>query len=154
MPYINPHTREYFADGLYLIKQFDAAKGVDHVGIFDVGNCTGLSPTGFLNDPVVIHHRPLGFRVQTLAETGAWKLVHRLKDQPAAAARIREIRANPATYSIFGNNCEHFTEYVEHGVRQSPQLQRTFLFGLGAMLLVWGLASFPSTAKARGPRSA
>lgn len=145
MPYVIPLTRQYLSDGLYLITQHDAEKGVEHSGILDVGNTSGLSRYGV--EPIVIHLRPSGLHVQPLSETGAWTLVRRLADQRGAVARIAKVRANPTKYSLLANNCEHFTEHVENGVPKSRQVIRTVLFAAGAVGLIWGLSKLASKPK-------
>lgn len=145
MPYMIPQTRQQLADGLYLITQHDAEKGVEHSGILDVGNTSGFSWYG--SEPVVIHLRPSGLHVQPIGETGSWTLIRRLTDQRGAVSRVAKVRANPAKYSLLANNCEHFTEYVENGVPRSRQVMRTVLFAAGAVGLVWGLSKLASKPK-------
>lgn len=137
MPYVHPLTREQLADGLYRIQQFDAQKGVEHSGIVDIGNCTGLAPVFFAAEPFVIHLPSSGFRIQALSETGSWKVIRRIKDQRTAIARVRKIHANPEEYSLLTNNCEHFVEFVENGVPKSPQLLKGLLTVAGIAGAVW-----------------
>jgi hypothetical protein len=117
--------------GLYLMVQKTQMKGVlvDHYGILDVGNTMNLPNTGW--QPLVIHQTPPQIRLDRLADTGDWKVLGKITDEPDAISRINRAIENSA-YDLFGNNCEHFARYVATGRRESMQLQA---LGLVASLL-------------------
>ncbi len=120
--------------GLYLLIQKTQMKGVlvDHYGILDVGNRLNL-PNG--RRPVVIHQTPPQIRLDHLEDTGDWKELGRITDEPDAISRINKAVENSA-YDLFGNNCEHFARYVATGRRESTQLQAMGLFaGMLAVII-------------------
>lgn len=129
MPYQN------IADGLYLLIQKTAEKGVDHYGILDVGNRLNLEDARFASQPVVIHQTPPSIQINWLQDTGTWLIQKRITDEADAIARIAEAVKNPQ-YNLFGNNCEHFARYVATGIRESHQVQAAVVVtGLAALTL-------------------
>lgn len=127
MPY------EQLNDGLYLIKQRSAAKGVDHYGILDVGNRVRLPSVLAGQQPVVIHQTPPHVQAAWLQDTGAWEVMGRITDEHDAITRIQHARENPQ-YNLIGHNCEHFARYVATGKRESRQVQiGVFIAGLAAL---------------------
>jgi hypothetical protein len=121
-------------DGLYLVKQSSAGKGVDHFGILDIGNLLGVPGADGIN-PVVVHQTPPRIRHDWFQNTGSWLALGRITDEPFAIARHRMALANPA-YDLFGNNCEHFARFIATGVRESKQLQAAgWAVGLTALVL-------------------
>ncbi len=122
--------------GLYLLVQKTQMKGVlvDHYGILDVGNRLKL-PNVSWGRPVVIHQTPPQIRLDSLEDTGDWKVLGRITDEPLAISRINKALEN-SSYDLFGNNCEHFARYVATGRRESTQLQAMGLFaGLLAVII-------------------
>lgn len=132
MPY------EGLEDGLYLVQQRSTAKGVDHYGILDVGNRLRNPNVDGRQQPVVIHQTPPALRINWLQDTGRWKLLGRITDQPHAIDRMNKAFQTP-NYHLFGNNCEHFARYVATGVRESKQVQ-SGVFVAGLALLVYVVA--------------
>lgn len=122
------------ADGLYLVQQRSAAKGVDHYGILDVGNRLG-HPNVDGRQPVVVHQTPPSLTLNWLQDTGAWKVLGRITDERDAIERMNKAWETP-NYNLFGNNCEHFARYVATGVRESKQVQ-SVAFVAGLALLVY-----------------
>jgi hypothetical protein len=130
MPY------QHFNDGLYLVRQKSAAKGVDHYGILDVGNRIGHPKIIFPVQPVVIHQRPPRIQIDWLQNTGEWALLGQITDEADAIARMRKTAENP-NYDLFGHNCEHFARYVATGKRESTQIQvAVAIAGLVALAFV------------------
>ena len=124
---------EHLDDGLYLIKQRSAAKGVDHFGILDVGNRLRIPQVLPGQQPVVLHQTPPQMQLAWLQETGQWEVLGRITDEPDAINRIQHARQDPH-YNLFGNNCEHFARYVATGRRESRQVQVAALIaGLAAL---------------------
>ncbi len=122
--------------GLYLLIQKTQMKGVlvDHYGILDVGNRLNLPNAGW--QPIVIHQTPPQIRLDRLEDTGDWKVLGKITDEPDAISRINKAVENTA-YDLFGNNCEHFARYVATGRRESTQLQAMGLFaGLLAVVII------------------
>lgn len=122
--------------GLYLLRQKTQMKGVlvDHYGILDVGNRLNLPNVGW--QPLVIHQTPPQIRLDRLEDTGDWKILGTITDEPNAISRINKAVEN-STYDLFGNNCEHFARYVATGRRESTQLQAIALFaGLIALTIL------------------
>lgn len=115
MPYQNLN------DGLYLVRQKSAAKGVDHYGILDVGNRIN-HPQVLPIQPVVIHQSPPRIQIEWLQNTGEWIVLGNITDEADAIARMRKAAENP-NYDLFGHNCEHFARYVATGRRESTQIQ-------------------------------
>jgi hypothetical protein len=134
---LSPISCRSLAKGLYLIRQFQAQKGVEHSGILDVGNCAGLVPSMFASEPLVIHLPASGYAVQPFGETGTWSFVRRLGDQAGAVKRLRALHVDPGEYSAVTNNCEHFTAKVETGAPSSPQLVERILVAASLIALVW-----------------
>jgi len=125
-----------FRDGLYLMMQKTQMKGVlvDHYGILDIGNRLNLQNGGW--QPVVIHQTPPQIRIDRLQDTGDWKVLGKITDEPDALSRVNKALENHM-YDLFGNNCEHFARYVATGTRESTQLQTVALFvGLLAFLFI------------------
>ena len=111
-----------FSDGLYVMKQFRADKGVFHFAIMDVGNrlrLTGVQPG---TEPVMVHQPPEGLRADFLGQTiGTWSSLGKVADEAKARERLLEAMKTPE-YNLFGNNCEHFVNFVASGMRRSTQL--------------------------------
>jgi hypothetical protein len=120
-----------YADGLYLLKQQSAGKGVEHYGILDVGNRLRHPQVNY-PQPIVVHQTPPSLRLDWLQNTGAWSVLARIEPEQSAVDRIRKAFEDPK-YDLFGNNCEHFARYVATGRRQSTQLR--------AAVVVAGLAA-------------
>jgi hypothetical protein len=108
-------------DGLYLLKQKSAAKGVDHYGILDIGNRI-RHPQVDGRHPVVIHQMPPSIKIDWLQNTGVWKILGCITDEQDAITRMNSAYQNP-NYNLFGHNCEHFARYVATGRHESTQLQ-------------------------------
>lgn len=131
MPY------QHLADGLYLIKQKSASKGVDHYGILDVGNRLGHPAVNGLQ-PVVVHQSPPSIRLNWLQDTGTWEVLGKITSERDAIARIRDAYQTPA-YDLFGHNCEHFARYVATGKHESTQIQAAAVVaGLATLLYFAG----------------
>jgi len=122
-------------DGLYLVQQRSASKGVDHFGILDIGNRIG-HPDVDGRQPVVIHQTPPSLAMNWLQDTGEWKVLGRITDERDAIDRMNKAWETP-NYNLFGNNCEHFARYVATGVRESKQVQSgVFIAGLALLVYV------------------
>lgn len=120
-------------DGLYLMVQHSAEKGVDHYGILDIGNNLGYLAAV---EPVVVHQSPPAIRANWLSATGAWRITARIIDTAGALLRLRAALAN-RNYDLLGNNCEHFARYVAYGRRESGQLQGALIVvGLFGLLVI------------------
>lgn len=146
MPYQN------FADGLHLVKQRSAGKGVDHYGILDIGNRLQVQGADGIN-PVLVHQSPPGIQANWLQNTGAWKALGRIIDEPYAIARYHAALASSA-YDLFGHNCEHFARFVATGVRESTQLQAAgWVAGLTALVIVASAEEPPRPRRIRGEPS-
>lgn len=129
MPYQNLN------DGLYLVRQKSAAKGVDHYGILDVGNRI-KHPQVIPVQPVVIHQRPPHIQLDWLQNTGEWMILGVITDEADAITRMNEAVENP-NYDLFGHNCEHFARFVATGKRESTQIQvAVVLVGLAALVFM------------------
>lgn len=97
----------------------------------------------YLGGGRVMHLGPEGLHIDSLAEFAAGQevlIVPNLVALHVLEARVAEARLIFSGYSAFGQNCEHLANFLQRGVRESPQLQ-------GAVL--WGLAGV-GTAKAAG----
>jgi hypothetical protein len=119
-------------DGLYMVVQHSAQKGVDHYGILDVGNNLSYSAAP---EPVIVHQSPPGVRAELLSSTGPWRVIGQIVDYAGARARLQAALANPR-YDLLGNNCEHFARYVATGRRESRQLQSTLLVAGSIALII------------------
>lgn len=108
-----------YPDGLYLVAQRSDAKGVDHYGILDIGNRIRHPWADY---PIIVHQAPPMVRIDWFQNTGVWRVLGKVTDEPYALRRLQAAAANP-TYDLFGNNCEHFARFVATGVRESTQLQ-------------------------------
>jgi hypothetical protein len=128
-----------YPDGLYLVKQKSAEKGVEHYGVLDIGNRIG-HPGVIGVMPVVLHQVPPTLRLDWVHLTGNWVVLGRVTDESMARERIRAAAAQP-NYDLFGNNCEHFARYVATGRRESTQLQAVGIFAGLALLAIWAIAS-------------
>ena len=118
------------SEGLYLLKQRTADKGVGHYGI-GVGSIDAWKLGADPFHPVVVDLAPPSVRVSRW-EPGAWEVLERLPDQNAALERLAAAWRR-SRYDLFENNCEHFARYVATGKRESRQLQ-------GALVLAGGMA--------------
>lgn len=122
-------------DGLYLVRQKSAEKGVDHYGILDVGNRIN-HPQVIPIQPVVIHQRPPRIQADWLQNTGEWAVLGKITDEADAISRMHKAAENP-NYDLFGHNCEHFARYVATGKRESTQVQvAVAIAGLVALAFV------------------
>lgn len=121
------------SDGLYLLRQPSSKAGVYHFGVLDVGNRLAL-PWATAFHPVIAHQTPPSIRFDLVRDTGAWEMVGRILNEPAALRRLR-VALNDALYDLFGNNCEHFARFVATGRRESLQL-RTALVALCLTVLL------------------
>ena len=127
MPY------EHLDDGLYLLKQKSAEKGVDHYGILDVGNRLRHPEVVAQVQPVVVHQRPPRIQLDWLQNTGQWQVLGKITDEADAIVRMMAAAKNPK-YDLFGHNCEHFARYVATGRHESTQIQAAVvLAGLAAI---------------------
>ena len=123
-----------YPDGLYLLKQPSAHKlGIDHYGIWDIGNRLRLQGTDG-HHPVVIHQLPGGIQIDWFQDTGAWTVLGKVSDEMDALNRIKRAFADP-TYRLFDNNCEHFARYIATGVKESTQIQAAgIIVGLATLV--------------------
>jgi len=129
MPY------QEYEDGLYLLKQKSARKGVAHYGIMDVGNRL-RHPGVNGQQPVVIHQTPPTIKMDWLQDTGDWLVLGKITDEEDAISRLNIVLQKP-NYNLFVNNCEHFARYVATGRYESTQLQAAvFMGGLVAISLM------------------
>jgi Lecithin retinol acyltransferase len=103
--------QQAFPTGLYRVVQRSEAKGIEHHGILVVGGAIAT----------VIDLMPSGARMDPLEATGQWQLLRQVEDVRGAMERIN---TPVPTYSLLGNNCEHFANYIEFGRRESIQVQR------------------------------
>ena len=116
-------------DGLYRVAQRSEAKGVEHHGILAIGG--GIA--------TIIDLMPSGLRLEPVEATGQWQLVRQVGDVHGAMGRINT--AIPP-YSLLGNNCEHFANFIEFGRHESAQVQQA---AFGAVLV--GLLFFAMRSK-------
>ena len=123
-----------YTDGLYLLKQPSTRKlGIDHYGIWDVGNRLQLQGSDW-HHPTVIHQMPEGIQIDWFQNTGAWTNLGKVSDEEDALRRIQQAFADPS-YRLFDNNCEHFARYVATGVKESTQVQAAgIVVGLAALV--------------------
>ena len=121
-------------DGLHLLRQRGGGKSVSHFGILVAARWIGDE---FVDrwGPMVVHQAPPGIRM-TRFEEGAWEVVGRITDERSATLRMLEAARDP-NYNLFGNNCEHFANYVARGRRESPQLQIAVLAIVLVGLVAW-----------------
>lgn len=59
-------------------------------------------------------------------------------EREVAIQRALSLEGKP--YSLFGSNCEHFANYVQKGVKESPQVGNWI--GVGLLALVIGAVAF------------
>jgi len=131
MPY------QKYPDGLYLLKQKSAAKGVDHYGILDIGNRIS-HPQVDGRHPVVIHQTPPSIKIDWLQNSGVWEILGRITDEQDAITRMTSAFQS-SNYNLFGHNCEHFARYVATGRHESTQLQAVgVVAGLAALVFYAG----------------
>jgi hypothetical protein len=124
-----------YSDGLYLVAQKSEAKRVDHYGILDIGNRICLPGADGIN-PVIIHQTPPTIRIDWFQNTGVWRVLGAVADEPFALQRLNAAFTNP-NYDLFGNNCEHFARFVALGTRESTQVQAAVVVaGLAALTFV------------------
>lgn len=116
--------------GLYVVTRPKLAGLVTHVGLLDIGNQLRLDVRDGAA-PVVLHQPPTGLAAVYATESGAWETAVEVKNVAGVRERVVEAFADP-TYSLFGNNCEHFLTFALAGEKMSPQLR--------AALAVTGLA--------------
>jgi hypothetical protein len=137
-----PTPCEEMPHGLYLVSQHNAAKGVDHYGVVDIGNRLANS----LHDgtsPILIHQTPPSIRMDVFA--GTWKSLGKITDEAGAIARINLALEDPR-YDLFGHNCEHFARFVATGRRESTQLQATVAVVGGIAAFFWVIATLDEAA--------
>lgn len=124
-----------YPDGLYLVAQKSEAKRVDHYGILDIGNRICHPRVDGIN-PVIIHQTPTTIRIDWFQNTGVWRVLGAVGDEPFALQRLNAAFANPS-YDLFGNNCEHFARFVALGMRESTQVKAAVVVaGLAALTIV------------------
>ena len=133
MPY------QHLDDGLYLIKQKSAEKGVDHYGVLDIGNRIRHPAADGIN-PVVVHKGTSGFRIDWFQNTGTWDVVGKVIDEAGALERLQRAFKDP-NYDLFGSNCEHFARFVATGKHESTQVQAAVIIGGLASLALLALLS-------------
>jgi hypothetical protein len=128
MPY------QEYPDGLYLASQRSAQKAGrsirDHRHWKPARDCRRRRI-----NPVVVHQLPPTIKADWLQNTGTWRILGKITDEPYAIARFRAAMANPR-YDLFGHNCEHFARFVASGVRESRQLQAAGLSVALAALVI------------------
>jgi hypothetical protein len=123
-----------YPDGLYLVTERSAAKGVDHYAILDIGN-TRAAPSMDEFGPVILHQRPPAITANWLHETGDWQVLHKIEDEAAALERFRIALTNPA-YAVLRHNCEHFARFVAFDTWESKQLQAAgWVAGLAVLVI-------------------
>jgi hypothetical protein len=121
-------------DGMYLIVGRAPKKLVDHYGVLDIGNRTGVQGKDD-SGPVVIHlTSDVGLLWQPRDSIlRDWNvLAGPVVDEAPAIARMNEAAANPA-YNLTENNCEQFARYVITGKHESKQLQAVGWVAAGAI---------------------
>ena len=124
-----------FFDGLYLLRQPSSHKpGIDHYGIWDIGNRLGLSGVD-RSHPVVVHQMPTGIQLNWFQDTGSWTVLGIITDESDALRRL-EIAFRDPNYRLFDNNCEHFARYIATGAKESTQVQAAGVVA-GLMALVF-----------------
>lgn len=123
-----------YSDGIYLIRQRSINKGVDHYGVFDIGNRLNLDNADGIK-PVVIHQVHPQIRVDKLEDTGSWEVLEQSLDENSANSRFWQACEDPK-YDLLFNNCEQFARYVVGGKRESKQLQTAVVItGIFALTL-------------------
>ena len=120
--------------GLYQIRRPSTVVGLWHYAVLDVGNISGA--INLFLQPLIIHLAPPQLRIDPLDDPDRWQLVCRTFDEQSAVARMNYAWQNPQ-YHVIANNCEHFSNYVIHGKRYSPQLQTAgVMVGISAGLFL------------------
>lgn len=130
-----------WSDGLYLAKTDSLKVGglVQHYGIIDIGNCFEFSQSNG-EMPLVYHMTSEGLRIDWLSDTGCggnptdWEITDEIVDVEYAKGRLLEASENP-DYDLFGNNCEHFANYIATGMRSSGQLRGVVIIGAVVFVL-------------------
>ena len=139
-----------YPDGLYLVSQPGAKRGIDHYGIADLGNRLAVPGADGVH-PVIVHQSPPGVRANWLRDTDVWRVLGVITDEPLAIERYHAALAIPA-YRLLGNSCEHFARFVATGVRESKQLQAAgWMVGLAAVAIA-ALNDEPQPARPRWGR--
>ena len=115
--------QQAFADGLYRVAQRSEAKGVEHHGILAVGG--GIA--------TIIDLMPSGIRLEAVEAIGQWQFIRQVEDVRGAMGRMN---APIPAYSLLGNNCEHFANYIEYGRHESIQVQQA-VFAAGVIGLLF-----------------
>ncbi len=110
--------------GLYIVKRPAQGSGKNlpvgiHYGLVDIGNVLEY-PGIDGNSLIVLHKNQKGIQVEGVKKSDNWTLISRVNDLEGAKQRLREANNNPH-YSLFGNNCEHFTNYIAKGENISVQ---------------------------------
>ena len=121
-------------DGLYLLRQRGGGKSVSHFGILIAGRWIGREYVD-RSRPMVVHQAPPGITMIPFEEA-AWEVLGQITDERSATLRMLEAARTP-NYDLFGNNCEHFANYVARGRRESPQLQAAVLAVVLIGVVVW-----------------
>lgn len=87
----------------------------------------------YIGEGRVMHLGPDGLRIDSLSEFAAGEQVlvvansvpfHVLQERVAEALRVFR------GYSAIGQNCEHLANFLQRGVKESPQVQGAMLGGL------------------------
>ncbi|TGK42468.1 hypothetical protein [Leptospira andrefontaineae] len=117
--------------GLYLAKK--PAKEyfnlVDHYGVIDIGNVSGLFHNAG-QSPIVIEKIAGKGNVANYASSD-WIIIGKVKDHHILSAKIRlKTALNDPTYDLLGNNCEHFARFITEGKKRSTQVN---VFAMAAM---------------------
>lgn len=130
------------ADGLYLGTRPAQGSGknfpnVTHYGVIDIGNLFRNTSVKE-NFPVVYHKSPQsGLIVEYINRDETWTFKHPITDLEGARERLNEAAKNPA-YRLFGDNCEHFANYVAWNRKVSVQSNALQLF-IGVAILAFAL---------------
>ena len=113
--------------GVYLVWQKSQRKGVDHYGVLDVGNCLGIAQADGIR-PVVIHQAPPSITLDTIENSGPWKVIASSPDIQQSYQIFWQACQTP-DYDWLSNNCEHFARSVVLGRRESKQIQNAVVVG-------------------------
>jgi hypothetical protein len=121
-------------DGIYMVWQRSARKGVDHYGVLDIGNQLGIAQADRVT-PVVIHQSPPSISLDTVENSGPWYVVGQSGDYEQSRLAFWQACETP-DYNLFTNNCEHFARSVVMGRHASSQIQNAVVTGAVVLAIV------------------
>lgn len=96
--------------------------------------------SSFVGNNLVLHnHRIRGEEIVSLDTFSEGRKIKVKKggvsDVATFMRRVQNVLANPKSYKVFSNNCEHTVSRVRDGITSSPQLTGYILLCVGALIL-------------------